>query len=103
MNKLVLALVAGLAVIAPALAAEDAYRIRVDGLACPFCAYGIEKKLERLPGVTGIEMDMENGVVTVHLAPGAALGEAALRKAVRDAGFTPREITGGPAPRDRRP
>lgn len=30
---------------AAALAAGPSYRLAVDGLACPFCAYGIEKKL----------------------------------------------------------
>ncbi len=28
-------------------AAGTQYNLRVDGLACPFCAYGIEKKLLR--------------------------------------------------------
>jgi len=30
-----------------AFAAQQAYKLRVDGLACPFCAYGVEKKIKR--------------------------------------------------------
>ena len=33
---------------AGAWAAVASYRLQVDGLACPFCAYGIEKKLTAL-------------------------------------------------------
>lgn len=29
----------------PAWSAETRYELRVDGLACPYCAYGIEKKM----------------------------------------------------------
>ncbi len=41
-----------------ALAAPPAYKLRVDGLACPFCAYGIEKQLSKLEGVERIDVDI---------------------------------------------
>ncbi|HHH13154.1 MAG TPA: copper chaperone, partial [Thiolapillus brandeum] len=34
-----------------AWAAGKHYEMRVDGLACPFCAYGIEKKFKAMKGV----------------------------------------------------
>ena len=35
----------------PAASAGSAtYSLEVDGLACPFCAYGIEKKLSAIDG-----------------------------------------------------
>lgn len=34
-----------------AVAAQPRYQIEVAGLACPFCAYGIEKKLRAIEGV----------------------------------------------------
>ena len=34
-----------------ALAGQPRYNLSVDGLACPFCAYGIEKELAGLDGV----------------------------------------------------
>ncbi len=64
------------------------YALRVDGLACPFCVYGLEKKLRSLPGVERVETNLEDGVVLVVLREGAALEEAAARQAVRDAGFS---------------
>ncbi len=50
-----------------ALAAPPAYKLRVDGHACPFCAYGIEKQLSTLEGVARVDVDIEKGAVTVRL------------------------------------
>lgn len=69
-------------------AAPQAYKLRVDGLACPFCAYGVEKKLNAVKGVQRIEVDIAGGTVTVTMAEGANLDEAAAKQAVKDAGFT---------------
>ena len=77
----------------PAVAGENAiYAIGVDGLACPFCAYGIEKQLSRIAGVETVLTDIESGTVAVTMAEGAALEEAAAAKAVDDAGFTLRSF-----------
>ena len=64
------------------------YAIGVDGLACPFCAYGIEKQLLRLDGVETAETDVKSGQVVVTLREGATLDEPTARKAVEAAGFT---------------
>ncbi len=71
-----------------ALAAPPVYKLRVDGLACPFCAYGIEKQLSKLDGVARIDVDIENGAVMVRLNEGATLDEATAKAAVKRAGFT---------------
>lgn len=71
-----------------AMAAQAAWQLRVDGLACPFCAYGIEKKLNAIKGVERVEVDIASGTVTVTMAEGTALDEASARKAVREAGFS---------------
>lgn len=75
-----------------ALAAQAAWLLRVDGLSCPFCAYGIEKKLGAVKGVQRVEVDIASGTVTVTMAEGAALDEASAKKAVRDAGFSVRGL-----------
>jgi len=36
-----------------------AVTVSVDGMACPFCAYGVEKKLKRVVGVESITIDKE--------------------------------------------
>lgn len=84
-----MAIALSLALLAPgALAAQAAWQLRVDGLACPFCAYGIEKKLSAIKGVDRVEVNIAAGTVTVTMTEGATLDEAAARKAVREAGFS---------------
>ncbi len=73
---------------ATALAAGAHYVIRVDGLACPYCAYGVEKKLKAIDGVEAIDVDLNEGVVTVDTAEGTVLTEPQLRQLFQDAGFT---------------
>ena len=91
---LTLALVIGtLGAASPALANIAHYDVRVDGLACPFCAYGLEKKLKKLPGVSAVEIDLDAGLASFDVAPATVLMPAPVQEAVRDAGFTPRGIT----------
>ena len=72
--------------------------IEVDGLSCPFCAYGLEKKLMELKGVESIDIDLEAGLVILETT--IALEENDLRRAVEEAGFTPRAIRFVPASPD---
>lgn len=69
-------------------AAGSSYRIDVAGLACPFCAYGIEKKLNAVPGVERVETNIKQGVVIVTMKEGVVLDETAAKQAVKQAGFT---------------
>ena len=41
------------------LAVSHVYRLYVDGLACPFCAYGVEKNILALRGVEKLDIDVE--------------------------------------------
>ncbi len=77
-----------------ATAQEEVYALYVDGLACPFCAYGIEKELAGLDGVEKVEVDINKGVVVVTAAKGARIPAASLRQAVDNAGFTLRKVEG---------
>lgn len=74
-----------------ALAAQS-YKLGVDGLACPFCAFGVEKKLGAIKGVQQVAVDIAANTVTVTMAEGATLEEATARKAVKDAGFSLRSF-----------
>lgn len=78
----------------PVAAADDqaVYTLQADGLACPFCAYGIEKQLIRIEGVDAVETDLRGGTVVITMKPGAALDEVDAKRAVEAAGFTMREF-----------
>jgi copper chaperone CopZ len=67
-------------------------RVQVDGLSCPFCAYGLEKKLRRVDNVAELEIQVDEGRAVVTPAPGTSVDLAQLERAVRDGGFTPREL-----------
>ncbi|VAX31272.1 hypothetical protein MNBD_NITROSPIRAE01-442 [hydrothermal vent metagenome] len=73
----------------------DEISIRVDGLSCPFCAYGLEKKLKRLENAGKIHIDIEKGIAHIQVAEGKKISEKSLKQAVEDAGFSAREITYG--------
>jgi mercuric ion binding protein len=68
------------------------YSLHVDGLACPFCAYGIEKQLSRIEGIESIDMDIETGKVVLTMDDNAALDEPTARKAIDAAGFSLRDF-----------
>lgn len=84
----------GLLLFATTAAIADAkvYKLYVDGLACPFCAYGIEKKISGLDGVEKIDIDIDTGLIAVTLANGASLNETTARQAVDEAGFSLRKF-----------
>lgn len=79
-----------------ALADGTRYQMRVDGLACPYCAYGIEKNLKKIDGVEKIDIDLNNGLVTVSVAAGVTLTDAQMKNLFTDAGFTFRSMVVAP-------
>ncbi len=75
------------------LAGGSQYDLRVDGLACPFCAYGIEKKFTKTQGVEKVNIDLKNGLVIVETVEGKIFSESQLKKIIDDAGFTMKSMT----------
>ena len=69
------------------------YSLHVDGLACPFCAYGVEKRLSRIEGIESIDIEIETGEVVLTMDDNAALDEPTARKAVEAAGFSLRDFS----------
>ncbi len=66
--------------------------VYVDGLACPFCAYGIEKKLDDLDAIRKMEVQLEEGRVLLAFKEGQSVTKDELKEAVKNAGFTARKI-----------
>ena len=103
LKYLLLALPLTLAAIAPAFADStpttpppNAYVLRVDGLACPFCAFGIEKEFARQPGVEDTNVNLKRGVLVVTVKPGTTFANARLAQLVKEAGFMLKAVVSRP-------
>ncbi len=92
MRRRLVVLFTALLVSVGAFAADTRYTMRVDGLACPYCAYGIEKKLKKIEGARDIVIDLNAGIVRVTVPEGTELTESLMKKLFNDAGFTYRSM-----------
>lgn len=75
------------------------FRVQVDGLACPLCAFGVEKELLKRDGVEDVAVDIEKDIILVTMSEILALdaaslesAEATVAEAVAEAGFAARSI-----------
>ncbi len=67
-------------------------RMEVLGLACPFCAYGLEKDLRQSLGARDVHITLQKGLVYLTVPSDQTPSEEQLKDIVRQAGFTPGEI-----------
>ena len=70
------------------LAKEGTISMKIKGLSCPFCVYGVEKKLKKVPGVLSVSTNYKQSKVTIKIKEGLKVDHNALRKAIIDSGFT---------------
>ncbi len=79
----------------PLFAESDTQKImiKVEGLYCPFCAYGLEKQLKKLDGFKKVEVNLKHGVAELYIKPGVTVTDAVIQTAVEDAGFDSATIT----------
>ncbi len=70
------------------LSAGKQYDLRVDGLACAFCAYGIEKKFTKTDGVESVEVNLKKGLVIVTTNEDKTFSKEELTNLINNAGFT---------------
>ncbi len=75
-----------------AFAEIQSIEMQVDGMTCPFCVYGIEKKLKALQEVTDASSNLKTGIVDIVLKEDAPLDIEKLNKAILESGFTPGKI-----------
>jgi copper chaperone CopZ len=68
-------------------------KLVVDGLACPFCAYGLEKKINTIDGVENLYINLKDGFVSFEVPRENKPDEEKLKEIVEDAGFVAREIS----------
>ncbi|WP_394974823.1 heavy-metal-associated domain-containing protein [uncultured Croceitalea sp.] len=69
--------------------AMDKFMVQVDGLGCPFCAYGLEKKFKEFKGIKNVKIDIETGDFSFNYPAEKELSMEAVEKQVEKAGYTP--------------
>jgi mercuric ion binding protein len=67
-------------------------RLRVDGLACPFCAYGLEKKLKSLRGLESLDISLKKGIAVLVFKSESEINLSRIKTMVKDAGYTLRNM-----------
>ena len=72
---------------ATSMASAKTIEMDVNGLVCAFCAQGIEKTLKAFPATAGVFVSLEHRIVAVQLKDGQDIEDAALQKAITDAGY----------------
>lgn len=85
----------GLSVLAVSAQADGFQRVdqTVFGMDCAPCAYGIQKGLEKLPGVLHATVTLNDGKAVVDLAPDNQVTLAEIREVIRHNGFTPKDAS----------
>lgn len=66
--------------------------VQVDGLSCPFCAFGMEKRIRQLEGLENFEILVDEGKVLLTFHAAQRVDFEAVRDGVRKGGFTPKNI-----------
>ncbi|MCI0694830.1 heavy-metal-associated domain-containing protein [candidate division KSB1 bacterium] len=90
---MLLALLVSIYGVETALAQVERVEMRVDGLACPFCAYGLEKKLKEVKGVGKVTIYVDKGVAILSSKKDLSIDIERLEPVAKDAGFTPGSIS----------
>ncbi len=68
---------------------KDNFEVKVDGLGCPFCAYGLEKKFKELKGIKDVKIEMETGIMNFTFPTDKGLSIEKVESQVEEAGYTP--------------
>lgn len=71
-----------------AQADNKTYHVHVNGLACPFCVYGLERSLDKVDGVEMVAVSLKTGLIRITMQEGVTLDETETRETIKDAGFT---------------
>lgn len=89
-NRLTAAIV--LAAAGTAVQADGLIRVEqtVFGMDCAPCAYGVQKSLTKLPGVTKVDVSLNDGKALIELGPDSVTTLTQIRDTLLHGGFTPK-------------
>jgi periplasmic mercuric ion binding protein len=74
-------------------AQNDQFTLRVAGMGCPFCAYGLEKKFKDVKGIAQIKIDIQTGKMTFAVPAETSLTLTEADARVSKAGYTAKGIS----------
>ena len=72
---------------------DNVAEVYIEGMACPFCTYNVEKKIREITDVRTVSTDLNTGVARVIFSEDAKPDVKALWAKVTKSGFTPKKIT----------
>ena len=89
LTKSILVLIITLSFLQPAIAQVQGVEMQVNGMTCPFCVYGIEKKLEAVEEVQSVSSNLKRGTIFIELKNNKPINIGRLNEAIHESGFTP--------------
>ncbi len=72
---------------------QEVWDVSVTGLACPFCAYSVEKSLSKLASIDSVTVDLAANQVRVVMKAEHSADLKQINEAIVNAGFTPGEAS----------
>ena len=63
-------------------------KIEIMGMACPYCAFGMEKELRKVAGVYNVKIELEVGLAFISTPIQQKPTKESIEKIIMDAGFT---------------
>ncbi len=97
MKQIILLIIMSLGLLTTAQAQKknkerDQISTMVEGLGCPYCAYGLEKKFKKIKGIKKIKIDIEEGLFSFTLPSEYKMSLEEIDNRITDAGYTPMSI-----------
>ena len=71
-----------------AAVSADTIRATVNGMVCGFCATSIEKTFKKQSGVSAVNVDLKDRLVTVTTKRGQTLDDARVKKLLTNSGYS---------------
>jgi len=67
-------------------------KIEIDGMACAYCAFGMEKELKEVSGVDKVAIELKEGLAFISTPKSQKPEKENLSLIIQNAGFTPGNI-----------
>ena len=61
------------------------------GMDCAPCAYGVQQRLKKLPGITQVDVSLNDGIASIAVAPDSPVTLVQIHDVLVDGGFTPKQ------------